>query len=102
MNLGDLFKNVSQLQAGLKSSQEKLAAIRATGTAGGDMVRIVLNGTNDIVEIAISPEALDPPDAQMIQDLVLAAYRDAQARLRETLAQEAESLGLPLKGLFGG
>lgn len=100
MNPMDLLKNFSSLQEGLKQSQEKLAALRVTGTAGGDMVSITLNGTGEAQSVKIKPEAIDPEDPEMVEDLVLAALRDANAKMKERLSQEVGSME-SLKGMLG-
>ncbi|WP_238565797.1 YbaB/EbfC family nucleoid-associated protein [Spirochaeta lutea] len=89
----DLFKNLSSIQKTLQESQEKLGTIRVVGTAGGDMVAVELSGTMELTGIKISPEAVDPEDVDMLQDLIVAAFRDANAKLKERLQQEAGSLG---------
>ncbi len=101
MNPMDIMKNLGQLQQTLQESQEKLAAMRITGTAGGDMVSVTINGTGEAQGVKIQSEAVDPNDIEMLEDLILAAFRDASAKLKETLAQEVGSMGLPLKGMFG-
>jgi DNA-binding YbaB/EbfC family protein len=93
MNPMDLFKNLSSIQKTLQESQEKLATIRVVGTAGGDMVVVELSGTMELKGIKIDPEAVDPQDVGMLQDLIVAAFNDANAKLKEKLQQEAGSLG---------
>lgn len=100
MNPMDMFKDLGKLQETLRDSQQKLAALRVTGTAGGDMVSITINGTAEALSVKISPEAVDPADIEMLEDLVLAAFRDANTKLKDTLTQEMGSMGLP-KGMFG-
>lgn len=103
MNPMDIFKNLSQLQEGLKQSQEKLGSIQVTGSAGGDMVAVTINGSSEPVSVRIDKEAIDPDDPKMLEDLVLAALRDANAKLKERLNQEVGSIGGldSLKGMLG-
>jgi len=104
MNPMDILKNVQQLQARMNDAQSKLKEITVEGTAGGDMVRVSLNGEFVVTKVTISPEAVDPDDIEMLQDLVLAAFSDATFKVRERIQQEMSSVtgGLNLPpNLFG-
>jgi DNA-binding YbaB/EbfC family protein len=84
--------------------QSKLKGIRVTGSAGGGMVTVELNGEFGVEKVTISPEAVDPADIRMLEDLVLAAVSDAHTRLKEKLRDEmAQATGIPglPPGLFG-
>ena len=104
MNPMDILKNVQQLQARMNDAQSKLKDIVVTGSAGGDMVRVELTGEFAVTSVTISPEAVDPDDLGMLEDLVLAAFSDATYKVRERIQQEMSSVtgGLNLPpGLFG-
>lgn len=104
MNPMDILKNVQHLQSRMTDAQAKVKEIRASGTAGGDMVRIELTGEFAVTKVTISPEAVDPEDIGMLEDLVLAAFSDASFKVREQIQQEMSSVtgGLNLPpGLFG-
>ena len=100
----ELLKNFQGLQAKMGEMQEKLKAVRVTGSAGGGMVTVELSGDLHVEKVTIAPEAVDPSDIRMLEDLVLAAVSDAHARLKEKLRDEMASVtglaGLP-PGLFG-
>jgi DNA-binding YbaB/EbfC family protein len=100
----ELLRNFQGLQAKMGEMQEKLKAVRVTGSAGGGMVTVELSGDLRVEKVAIAPEAVDPSDIRMLEDLVLAAVSDAHARLKEKLrdemAQATGIAGLP-PGLFG-
>jgi nucleoid-associated protein EbfC len=104
MNPMDILKNVQQLQSRMSEAQSKLKEITVEGSAGGDMVRVELNGEFTVTKVTISPEAVDPEDVEMLQDLVLAAFSDATYKVRERIQQEMSSvtggLNLPPE-LFG-
>ena len=78
--------------------------MRVTGSAGGGMVTVELNGDLRVEKVTVSPEAVDPSDIRMLEDLVLAAMSDALAHLKEKLRDEMAQVtgvaGLP-PGLFG-
>ena len=104
VNPYDVLKSFQGLQAKMGEMQEKLKSVRVTGSAGGGMVTVELNGQLGVEKVTISAEAVDPSDLRMLEDLVLAALSDAHARLKEKLrdemAQATGFAGLP-PGLFG-
>lgn len=104
MNPMDFMKNLQNMQSRMGEMQEKMRDITVTGTAGGDMVRIELNGQMEVVGVTISKEVVDPDDIIMLQDLILAAFTDASAKVKEKLREEMSSLtgGMNLPpGLMG-
>lgn len=104
MNPMDMLKNFQGLQEKLKESQAKLKTMSVTGTAGGDMVRITINGEFRVLAVEISDEVITGQDKEMTQDLIRAAFTDATTRLKEQLQQEMSSLtgGMDIPpGLFG-
>ena len=104
MNPMDLFKNLQNLQSQFGEMQEKLKDIQVSGTSGGEMIRIEMNGQMEVTGIHIEPEAVDPEDIKMLEDLLLAAFRNASAKVKERLQQEAGNLtgGLNLPPGFMG
>ncbi|MEI6877322.1 MAG: YbaB/EbfC family nucleoid-associated protein [Spirochaetota bacterium] len=101
----EMMKNPQAIQARAEELRRKTETIEATGSSGGGMVKIVINGAMTVKSIVIAPEIVVPEDVSMLQDLVIAAFNDAQAKVRDDLQRElADSLGgmgLP-PGLFGG
>ncbi len=104
MNPMDLFKNIQELQSQMSGMQDKMKNIFAAGTSGGDMVRITINGAMEVTEVHISPEAVDPEDIRMLEDLVLAAFTDANIKIKGKLASEMQNLtgGMDLSQGFPG
>jgi len=85
--------------------QEKLADVSATGSAGGGMVEIDLNGKLEVLAVRIAPEALEGGDTEMLEDLVTAAFSSALEKTKEAITREVGSMagGIPgLSGLMGG
>ena len=97
MNLNplDLMKQVGAFQ-------EKLAAISATGSSGGGMVEIDLNGKFEITAVRISPDAIQGGDTEMLQDLVMAAFSGSLEKIREAIGREAGTIagGMNIPGIF--
>jgi len=88
MNPLDLLKNFQNIQSRMATMQERMKTITVMGTAGGDMVRVELSGQMTVKNVTISPEAVDPADIPMLQDLVRAAISDALAKLRDKMREE--------------
>jgi DNA-binding YbaB/EbfC family protein len=100
----DVFKQLQGLQSRFGEIQEKLKTVHVTGSAGGGLVTVDMNGQMQVEKVTIAPEAVDPRDIPMLQDLVLAAVTDAMERMKEKIRDEVSSatgmLGLP-PGLLG-
>ena len=99
-NIGDLQRMAREMQANMEKAQTELGELTVTGTAGGGAVTVVMSGTQEIREIKISKDAVDPADVETLQDLVLAAVYDALARSKELAAQKLGGVtgGLKLPG----
>jgi nucleoid-associated protein EbfC len=100
----EIFKQLQGLQSKVGEMQQKLKEVRVTGSAGGGLVTVDMNGQMQVEKVTIAPEAVDPNDIPMLQDLVLAAMTDAMDRLREKVREEVSQatgmLGLP-PGMLG-
>lgn len=95
-NIQKMMKQAQKLQRQMLEAQEKLADERVEATSGGGTVRVVADGQQNILEIKIDPEAVDPEDVEMLEDLVLAAVNEAARKSRE-LAEER--MGTLTKGM---
>jgi len=93
-----LMKQAQQMQQQLMAAQAELAEAQVEGSAGGGLVTATMTGGGDLVSLTIDPKAVDPDDVETLQDLVVAAVRDA-SRAAQDLAQE--TMG-PLAGGLGG
>lgn len=104
MNPMEMLKNLQQMQSRMSEAQSKVKGLTATGSAGGDMVRVTMTGEFAVTAVEISAEAVDPADIEMLQDLVLAAVSDAVFKVKEQVQKEMSSvtggLNLPPE-LFG-
>ncbi len=91
----ELLKNAQELQRRMADVQARLGNLRISGSSGGGMVEIELNGRFEAQSVRIAPEALVPaedgsgPDLALLSDLVLSALRDAQTKAQEAVAREA-------------
>jgi nucleoid-associated protein EbfC len=99
MDLNKMMQQVQQMQAEMAKAQEELAKETVEASAGGGIVTVTANGTGEIQQIRITPEAIDPDDPELLADTILAAVNEA-LRSANSLAQSrlgglAGGLGLP-------
>lgn len=100
-NLQKMMKQAQKLQRQMLEAQEALADERVEATSGGGMVKVVADGQQNVLEIKIDPQVVDPEDVEMLEDLVLAAVGEALRKSRE-LAEEhlgAFTKGMKIPGL---
>lgn len=101
-NMQKMMKQVQKMQNDMAKLQEELAERTVEATSGGGVVTVVANGKNDIVSIKIKPEAVDPDDVEMLEDLLLAATKEALRKAQEMVSQEMSKItgGMKVPGLF--
>lgn len=101
-NMNQLMKQAKKMQEDIMKAQEALAEERLEGTAGGSAVKVTVTGSKEVVGIEISRDVIDPEDAEMLQDLVLAAIQDAMKQADDlastTLGKYTRGMNMP--GLF--
>lgn len=101
LDLGALLEQAQEMAAGMAEAQQAAADTVVEGSAGGGMVTVSVTGTFEFQRVKIRPDAIDPDDAGMLEDLVLAALRDAARRVGELQQQSLGGLG-PMGGELGG
>ncbi|MEG6513324.1 YbaB/EbfC family nucleoid-associated protein [Desulforamulus ruminis] len=101
-NMNKMMKQVQKMQQDMAKMQEELSSRTVESTSGGGAVKVVANGKQEIVSIAIKPEAVDPEDVEMLQDLILAAVNESLRKSQEMVSKEMSKLtgGLNIPGLF--
>ena len=92
-NMQQLMKQAQAMQRKLQEAQQELADSEVTGSAAGGMVEVTLTGDKTPVSVSIKPEAVDPDDVEMLEDMVLAALNDAM--------KQADDLSKELLGPMG-
>jgi nucleoid-associated protein EbfC len=100
--IGNLQKQVQKMQEDMARLQDDLAAERLETTAGGGMVKVITTGAGDILEIKIAPEAVDPSDVEMLEDLVVTAVRDAIRKAQDNQTQKMSAIAGPFAGKMPG
>jgi DNA-binding YbaB/EbfC family protein len=91
----EILKNAQKIQEQMGAIQERLSSIKVTGSSGGGMVEIDLNGRLEMLAVRIGPEAFEEADREMLQDLIRAAFTSAVGKMREHLGREMGAMGLP-------
>ena len=91
-NLGNMMKQAQQMQQRMQELQAELEKAEMTGASGGGMVTIVLNGKGDVKKVSIDKAIVDPNEVEVIEDLVVAAFNDAKAKVERHTAEEMAKL----------
>lgn len=101
MNM-NMIKQAQKMQQDMLKMQEEMESKEYDATAGGGMVKAVVNGKHELLSLTINPEAVDPEDVEMLQDMVVAAVNEAMRKGETEAAQNMSKLtgGLNLGGLF--
>jgi DNA-binding YbaB/EbfC family protein len=102
-NMGQLMKQAQQIQTKMAKLQEELGDRTVEASSGGGMVMVVANGRQEILSIKIEQEVIDPDDAEMLQDLIMAAVNDALTRAKDMVNEEMGKLtkGMNIPGMPG-
>ena len=97
-NMGMFMKQAQQMQAKMTAFQETLGDVRMEGVAGGGKVRVEINGKHELVSVKLDPEVVGANDPELLEDLISAAFHEAQAKVEEHLKVEMNKLtgGVPL------
>lgn len=100
--MGNIMKQAQALQEKMARTQAEIAAQTVEASAGGGMVTAKVNGKGELVGLAIDPSVIEGGDAEMLQDLVVAAVSEAQRRAQEFMSQEMAKVtgGMNIPGLF--
>lgn len=101
-NMQGMMKQMQKMQKQMAEAQEKLGEEHLEGSAGGGMVKVIVSGDKEVLEVIINPEVVDVEDVEMLQDLVIIATNDAMKKAEEltssTMGQFTKGLNLP--GMF--
>ena len=102
MNMQQMMKQARKMQEQLEAVQDNLKDLEVNSSAGGGMVKVVVTGDLHVKSIEIDPEAVDPDDVEMLQDLVLAAVNDALESAQDAASQQMGAVtgGLNIPGLM--
>jgi DNA-binding YbaB/EbfC family protein len=101
MDLSNIMQQAKSMQEKMAKIQEDLAKKSITGSSGGGMVQVTVNGQGEVLSVAVEPQIIDPAEAEMLQDLITSATNDALRKAKDLSQQELGQLtgGLNLPGL---
>ncbi len=101
-NYQNMMRQVQKMQKKMQEAQEKLGEERIEGTAGGGLVRVIVSGHKEVLEVKLDEDVVDPEDVEMLQDLIVTAVNDAMEkvdeRINQTMGQFTKGMNIP--GLF--
>ena len=92
MDMKKMMKQAQRMQRDAAAAQEEIAAMEFEATAGGGMVKAVVSGDNTVRSLAIDPQAIDPEDVEMLQDMIVAAVNEALRTASETANSKMSSI----------
>ncbi len=97
-NFASMMKQAQELQSRMAEMQGEMERARVEGRSGGGLVVLTLNGKGDMVGAKIDPSLLKPGEAEILEDLIVAAHADAKSKVEQIMAEKMQSLtgGLPL------
>ena len=101
-DLGSLLEQAQAMQQQMAEAQEQQAAQMLTGSAGGGKVTVEVTGAGEFRKVSISPDAVDPEDVELLEELVLAALHDASTQIAELQEQAMGGMDIPDMGSLGG
>ncbi|MGN1480329.1 YbaB/EbfC family nucleoid-associated protein [Porcipelethomonas sp.] len=101
-NMNSMIKQAQKMQDEITELQNDIEAREFSATSGGGVVEVVVTGAKNIKSLTIKPEAVDPNDVEMLQDLVISAVNEAMANVEKTTEEEMNKItgGVSLPGLF--
>lgn len=101
-NMNNMIRQAQKMQQEMEKAQEEIEQNEIETSSGGGMVTVKINGKKQLTEVTIKPEAVDPDDVEMLQDLVMVAVNDAIKKVDEIAAEKMSRLtgGMNIPGLF--
>ena len=91
-NFNNMIKQAQDLQKKMAEAQEKVEALEAEGISGGGIVKITINGKNNVTSVNIDETAIDKNEKEILEDLIVAAFNDARDKIQRKIADEMSSL----------
>lgn len=101
-NMQQLIKQAQKMQEDIKRAQQTAEQLVAEGSSGGGAVKVTVNGKNEITALTISPDAVNPQEVDLLQDLVMTAVNDALRKVQDSVRSELSKAagGMNIPGLF--
>jgi hypothetical protein len=96
-NLGNMMKQAQQMQQRMQEMQAQLDLVEMQGAAGGGLVKVTVNGKGDLKRVSLDKQLMDPDETEVLEDLILAAFADAKAKVEQHVSTEMAKLTGGLK-----
>lgn len=87
-NLGQMMKQAQEMQAKMEAMQNRLGELEVNGKSGAGMVEVTITAKGDLKKVKLDPKAVNPEDAEMLEDLIVAAFNDAKVKADEMVREE--------------
>ena len=103
-DMSQLLAQAQEMQAKLQQAQQEILATEITGSAGNNLVAVIMTGGGEVTDVKIDPQVVDPEDVETLQDLVLGAFQDAHQKAGNLAAEKMGPLsqgGDPFGGMLG-
>ena len=101
-NMGNLMKQAQKMQRQMEEASKELEEKEVTAAAGGGAVEVTVSGKKEVTKVKIDPEAVDPDDVEMLEDLIMAATNEALRKCEEESQAQMSKITGGLSGLTGG
>lgn len=100
-NIGQLMKQAQQMQQKMAEMQQKMEQAEITGSAGAGLVNVTINGKSEMRGLKIDPSLVDPQEVEVLEDLIVAAFNDAKAKLETQMSEEMSKItgGMNMPGM---
>jgi len=93
-NIGQMMKQAQEMQAKMEAMQSRLGELEVNGRSGAGMVEVIITAKGDLKKVKLDPKAVNPEDAEMLEDLIVAAFNDAKVKADEMVREEtARAMG---------
>ena len=101
-NMNNIMKQAQKMQKQMEEATKELQGKEVTSSAGGGVVEVTVSGNREVTKVKIDPEAVDPDDVEMLEDLIMAATNEALRQIEEISAQSMSKITGGLGGMGGG
>ena len=101
-NMNNIMKQAQKMQKQMEEATKELQEKEVTSSAGGGVVEVTVSGNREVTKVKIDPEAVDPDDVEMLEDLIMAATNEALRQIEEISAQSMSKITGGLGGMGGG
>ena len=92
MNFNKMMQQAAEMQKKLKEAQENLANVEVEGTSGGGLVKVIINGRNEIKKVDIDQSLIKPEEKEILEDLIVAAINEGRKKVEETAAEQMKNV----------